>query len=457
MFTMSGKLSRRVVGTWLTAALTVAAVLGLGDSPSAEYSSSTQTSSEATVPEALELSGLIASPRYPNWYWAHSDTWRPRDTFSACSKLSGPALVDCQQIQRARLWALKIDPTTHRVTASRSFAVSRPAWALDPQVAQNNDWEDIALGPRRADGRTNLVIAAIGDSKGNRVRDGDGRDITCESRRMIELREPNLADPAVTTWTPLKIYDIDNFVGLATRTFPEAPKVVRTVAPFVVWLALTALLSALLAVLYRFAKDRTQARRRWITWGAIGATALWLAMSAALFAYVQRLGGVTSCDLETLLVSSDDSGRPTAYLLTKKAPSKILARSLEDVTGRTPETPRAAADSGLAREPAVSYVGKARGTEGGQVTGGDTHAGYVSLLVRRTAETPCQILTWPIRSGGLGATLTGSSPDRSLVTCNSNAEGIAYVRAPAADPRDLVGIADTQGDGSFQYWYFPSG
>jgi membrane protein len=57
-----------------------------------------------------------------------------------------------------------------------------------------------------------------------------------------------------------------------------------------VWLALAALMSVVLAVLYRFAPDRQQARWRWITWGAMGATALWLATSMALFAYVQRLG-----------------------------------------------------------------------------------------------------------------------------------------------------------------------
>ena len=47
-------------------------------------------------------------------------------------------------------------------------------------------------------------------------------------------------------------------------------------------------MSAVLAVLYRFAPDRKQARWRWTTWGAMSATALWLATSVALFAYVQR-------------------------------------------------------------------------------------------------------------------------------------------------------------------------
>ena len=78
--------------------------------------------------------------------------------------------------------------------------------------------------------------------------------------------------------------------GVASRALPEAPEPVRAVAPVFVWLALAALMSAVLSILYRFAPDRRQARWRWTTWGAMGATALWLATSVALFAYVQRLG-----------------------------------------------------------------------------------------------------------------------------------------------------------------------
>lgn len=383
VFVRKGRLSRRVVGGSFAAAVAVAAVLGLVGSALAGYSSSTQTSSVATVPEAVELSGMVASPTYPNWYWAHSDVWKSTDEFSACSGLSGAPLATCQQVQRARIWALRIDPVTHKVTASRSFALSDPAWALDPDVAQNNDWEGIALSPPRTAGgttSTNLVIAAIGDSAQNRVLDAAGRDITCDTRRMIELQEPNLADPTVTAWTPWKIYDIKNFVGL---------------------------------------------------------------------------GGLNACNLESLMVSVDGAGKPTAYLVTRKAPGKVLARSLDESTGRLPGTPRAAAGSGLAYEPTVSYVGAVRDAKGLQFTAGDTNSRNVSLLVRKTATVPCQILTWPIGSGGLGATLTGTSPTKSFVTCNPNAEGLAYLRGPGVDPQDLRGIADTNGGSKFQYWYFP--
>jgi membrane protein len=78
--------------------------------------------------------------------------------------------------------------------------------------------------------------------------------------------------------------------GVASRALSDAPAMVRSLAPVFIWVALAALMAAVLAVLYRFAPDRKHARWRWTTWGAMGATALWLATSVALFAYVQRLG-----------------------------------------------------------------------------------------------------------------------------------------------------------------------
>ncbi len=78
--------------------------------------------------------------------------------------------------------------------------------------------------------------------------------------------------------------------GVAARATDGAPQVVRTAAPAVAWLGLAVLTCVVLGVLYRFAPDRKQARWRWITWGATGATALWVVTSVGLFAYVQRLG-----------------------------------------------------------------------------------------------------------------------------------------------------------------------
>jgi membrane protein len=75
-----------------------------------------------------------------------------------------------------------------------------------------------------------------------------------------------------------------------SRILDTGPAVVRTAAPAATWVAVVILMSTALAVLYRFAPDRKQARWRWISAGASLTTVLWLGTSVALFAYVHGLG-----------------------------------------------------------------------------------------------------------------------------------------------------------------------
>jgi membrane protein len=77
---------------------------------------------------------------------------------------------------------------------------------------------------------------------------------------------------------------------LVSSVVATAPDPVRAVVPVIVWAGLAVLMAAVLAVLYRLAPDRKQARWSWVSWGAAGATATWLATSLVLFAYVRRLG-----------------------------------------------------------------------------------------------------------------------------------------------------------------------
>ena len=93
--------------------------------------------------------------------------------------------------------------------------------------------------------------------------------------------------------------------GLAARAVEDAPSVVRLAAAVLAWPALALLMGATLAVLYRFAPDRKEPQWRWTTWGAAGATVLWAATTAALFAYVQNLGtyGTTYGSLAGVAIS----------------------------------------------------------------------------------------------------------------------------------------------------------
>ena len=78
--------------------------------------------------------------------------------------------------------------------------------------------------------------------------------------------------------------------GLTSRSVDDAPTVVNALAPTTTLLGLAVLMIFVLAVLYRYAPDRKQARWRWISFGAVGATVVWLGTSVALFAYVRTLG-----------------------------------------------------------------------------------------------------------------------------------------------------------------------
>lgn len=53
------------------------------------------------------------------------------------------------------------------------------------------------------------------------------------------------------------------------------------------WLLLAAIMTLGLAVTYRYAPDRRNARWQWVSWGAIMATLLWLVATALFFVYLQ--------------------------------------------------------------------------------------------------------------------------------------------------------------------------
>ncbi|WP_369254877.1 YihY/virulence factor BrkB family protein [Geodermatophilus amargosae] len=78
--------------------------------------------------------------------------------------------------------------------------------------------------------------------------------------------------------------------GLASSALDGAPGPVRAAVPALSWVAAAVVMSAVLAVLYRFGPDRRQARWRWLTPGSSVATLLWLAATIGFFSYVRSLG-----------------------------------------------------------------------------------------------------------------------------------------------------------------------
>jgi membrane protein len=82
--------------------------------------------------------------------------------------------------------------------------------------------------------------------------------------------------------------------GVTSRWLDGAPGPVRAVAPVLAWASMALLMTVGLAVLYRYAPDRKEARWRWISGGSAVATLLWLVTTIGLFAYVESLGSYES-------------------------------------------------------------------------------------------------------------------------------------------------------------------
>jgi len=69
-----------------------------------------------------------------------------------------------------------------------------------------------------------------------------------------------------------------------------APDSVRVAIEIVIWPVLAVMMVFGLAVLYRLAPDRDDPKWRWVSWGAVIATVLWLVGSAAFALYAANFG-----------------------------------------------------------------------------------------------------------------------------------------------------------------------
>jgi membrane protein len=69
-----------------------------------------------------------------------------------------------------------------------------------------------------------------------------------------------------------------------------APDAVRLAIQIVIWPLLGVMMVLGLAVLYRLAPDRDDPKWRWVSWGAVIATVLWLVGSAAFALYAANFG-----------------------------------------------------------------------------------------------------------------------------------------------------------------------
>jgi membrane protein len=108
-----------------------------------------------------------------------------------------------------------------------------------------------------------------------------------ETRSFVKLRLTSIL-------LSLGLLIIGTLVMLLLVLQPDAlhhwgmPGFVVTVFPVLRWPVLVALISLVLALIYRYAPDRKEPGWQWVSWGAVMATVIWLAVSALFFVYVQN-------------------------------------------------------------------------------------------------------------------------------------------------------------------------
>lgn len=110
-----------------------------------------------------------------------------------------------------------------------------------------------------------------------------------ETRSALHIRLLSLAATAGAIVALLTVVALLAVLPAVLRRIGLDP-IAETTVNVLRWPLLAALAIVLLSALYRLAPDRRPAQWRWVSWGAVIATALWLAASALFTWYVTNFG-----------------------------------------------------------------------------------------------------------------------------------------------------------------------
>lgn len=134
----------------------------------------------------------------------------------------------------------------------------------------------IALALFGVSGAMNSLVSALNVAY--------GRD---ESRGIVRVR---LVALGLTCMMVVGFLVVLPLIALGTNLLRSigTPEILISVFSVGRWLLLAVVMALGLAVVYRYAPDRPNARWQWVSWGAIMATILWLLVTALFFVYVQH-------------------------------------------------------------------------------------------------------------------------------------------------------------------------
>jgi membrane protein len=110
---------------------------------------------------------------------------------------------------------------------------------------------------------------------------------TKETRNFIKVR---LISIGLTVVLIIGLLIVLPLIGLGSDILRHfgVPEILVGIFSVVRWILLAAVMTIGLAVIYRYAPNRKNARWQWVSWGAVIATILWLIVTTVFFIYLQN-------------------------------------------------------------------------------------------------------------------------------------------------------------------------
>lgn len=171
------------------------------------------------------------------------------------------------------------------VEAIGAFLPSDMAGLLSAQLtnAVNNESANVLI----ATAAIALALFSVSGAMNSLVRSLNVAYKATETRHIIKVRLLSLGLTSLMVVALLIILPLLVVGGDLLRSV-GAPEAFVITFSLLRWVILAIIMTLGLAVVYRYAPDRKNAKWQWVSWGAIIATVLWLVVTALFFIYVQN-------------------------------------------------------------------------------------------------------------------------------------------------------------------------
>ena len=171
------------------------------------------------------------------------------------------------------------------ITSIGSFLPSDMAGLLTAQLtsAMNNESSNVII----AVAAIALALFGVSGAMSSLVNGLNVAYQVAETRNIIKVRLTSLVLTCMMIVGLLIVLPLVAIGGDFLKSI-GIPELLVGVFSVLRWLLLAVVMILGLAVIYRYAPDRKNARWQWVSWGAVMATLLWMLVTAVFFIYVQN-------------------------------------------------------------------------------------------------------------------------------------------------------------------------